>query len=76
MGAGNYRFRVKGSNNDGVWDEKGTSIALIISPPFWKTWWAYTVYGVVLLTLLYSFRRYEMNRQQLKYGYELKKIES
>ena len=36
---GKYVFRVKGSNNDGVWNEAGTSIAVIISPPWWGTWW-------------------------------------
>lgn len=36
---GEYVFRVKGSNNDGVWNEKGTSVKIIITPPFWKTWW-------------------------------------
>jgi signal transduction histidine kinase/ligand-binding sensor domain-containing protein len=39
LDGGKYVFRVKGSNNDGVWDEKGTSIAIIITPPFWSTWW-------------------------------------
>ena len=76
VGPGRYTFRVKGSNNDGVWNEAGTSVALIIAPPFWRTWWAYALYGISLVTMLYAFRRYEMNRQQLKYGYELKKIES
>ncbi len=41
MEPGKYIFRVKGSNNDGVWNEEGTSISIIISPPLWKTWWAY-----------------------------------
>lgn len=36
---GEYVFRVKGSNNDGIWNEEGTSIKIIITPPFWKTWW-------------------------------------
>jgi ligand-binding sensor domain-containing protein/signal transduction histidine kinase len=36
---GSYVFRVKGSNNDGVWNEEGASIAVIITPPFWDTWW-------------------------------------
>jgi len=36
---GEYVFRVKGSNNDGVWNEEGTSIKITISPPYWKTWW-------------------------------------
>jgi signal transduction histidine kinase/ligand-binding sensor domain-containing protein/DNA-binding response OmpR family regulator len=63
---GEYIFRVKGSNNDGVWNEEGTSIAIIISPPFWKTWWAYTAYASVLILALYGIRRYEMNRLSLK----------
>ena len=38
---GEYVFRVKGSNNDGVWNEKGISLKLIITPPWWSRWWAY-----------------------------------
>ncbi|HMS64690.1 MAG TPA: two-component regulator propeller domain-containing protein [Ignavibacteria bacterium] len=36
---GEYTFRVKSSNNDGIWNEEGTSIKIHITPPFWKTWW-------------------------------------
>lgn len=36
---GKYTFYIKASNNDGVWNEKGTSIIIIIKPPFWLTWW-------------------------------------
>jgi signal transduction histidine kinase/ligand-binding sensor domain-containing protein/CheY-like chemotaxis protein len=37
--AGNYVFRAKGTNSDGVWNEAGTSLAVSITPPFWQTWW-------------------------------------
>ncbi len=40
---GKYLFMVMGSNNDGVWNTQGTSIEIIIAPPFWKTWWFITV---------------------------------
>ena len=63
---GEYIFRVKGSNNDGVWNEAGTSITIIISPPFWKTWWAYLTYGVLFIFALYGLRRYELNRLSFK----------
>ncbi len=63
---GEYIFRVKGSNNDGVWNEEGTSIAIIISPPFWKTWWAYLLYAGFFIFALYGLRRYEMNRISYK----------
>jgi len=36
---GDYIFRVKASNSDGVWNEQGISIPIIITPPFWQTWW-------------------------------------
>ena len=36
---GDYVFRVKGSNNDDVWNEQGTEIHIAITPPFWATWW-------------------------------------
>ncbi|MCX6170039.1 MAG: SpoIIE family protein phosphatase [Ignavibacteriales bacterium] len=39
LSPGKYVFHVKGSNNDGIWNETGTSINIIILPPFWKTWW-------------------------------------
>ena len=36
---GDYIFRVKASNNDGIWNSTGTSIHIHITPPFWQTWW-------------------------------------
>lgn len=51
LSPGEYTFRVKGSNNDGVWNETGASIKVIITPPWWKTTWAYILYGLALLLL-------------------------
>ncbi|HYD52429.1 MAG TPA: two-component regulator propeller domain-containing protein, partial [Gemmatimonadaceae bacterium] len=36
---GEYLFRVKGSNNDGVWNDVDTALRITITPPFWATWW-------------------------------------
>jgi PAS domain S-box-containing protein len=36
---GKYTFRVKGSNNDGVWNKEGASLSITITPPFWQAWW-------------------------------------
>ncbi len=36
---GRYIFRVQASNNDGIWNKTGTSLSIMIRPPFWKTWW-------------------------------------
>jgi ligand-binding sensor domain-containing protein len=50
---GKYVFRVKASNNDGVWNEEGIAIAITITPPFWKTWWFMGLIGIGLLSLGY-----------------------
>lgn len=50
--AGEYVFKVKASNNDGVWNEDGASVELIILPPFWQTWW---FVGLITLLVLSSF---------------------
>ena len=63
--AGNYTFKVKGSNNDGIWNEKGASINVKVYPPPWQTWWAYLIYIVSILGLGYSYSKYR-ERSQLK----------
>jgi len=73
---GNYVFKVKGANSDGIWNETGTSISIIIDPPFWRTWWAYVIYIVLIIGGFLSIRRYELNRIGLKNQLKLKELES
>jgi methyl-accepting chemotaxis protein/ligand-binding sensor domain-containing protein len=51
--AGTYTFRVKGTNNDGVWNEQGASLEIKVVPPFWASWWFRTI---VLLAAAYALR--------------------
>ena len=60
---GTYTFKVKGTNNDGVWNEKGTSISIIINPPWWRTWWAYSIYGLLLAAAIFAI--YRMQKQRI-----------
>lgn len=53
LSPGEYTFKVKASNNDGVWNEKGTSLKLIITPPFWNTWWFKSLSALVVLALVF-----------------------
>jgi signal transduction histidine kinase/DNA-binding response OmpR family regulator len=73
---GNYVFRVKGSNNDGYWNETGTSLAITILPPPWRTWWAYFLYGIAILGLITAWRSYDLNRQRLKHQLALEHLEA
>lgn len=56
---GRYVFRVRASNNDGLWNEEGTSLIIHILPPWWKTWWARTLLLLgagALATLIFVLR--------------------
>jgi len=46
---GAYTLRIKGSNNDGVWNETGVSVTITVARPFWGTWW---FRGIILLVLV------------------------
>jgi len=66
LDAGEYVFRVRGSNNDGVWNNEGTSLNLTVTPPWWKTRWAYFGYVLLVASVLYGARRAEINRREQK----------
>jgi len=51
--AGKYTFRVKGTNNDGVWNEAGASLEIRVVPPFWASWW---FRAIVLLAAAWGIR--------------------
>jgi two-component system sensor histidine kinase ChiS len=48
-----YIFRVQGANEDGVWNEEGTSIKITITPPWWETWWFRGSVIAALLSLVF-----------------------
>ena len=55
---GNYIFEVKGSNNDGVWNEKGARLLITITPPFWaRTWFRVLAAFFALFAMLAVYKR-------------------
>lgn len=60
---GDYKFMVKGSNGDGIWNEEAKIINIHISPPWYNNWIAYTVYAFLFAGLLFSVRRVELSRR-------------
>ena len=55
--SGDYTFRVRAANNDGVWSEQDASLDIRIAPAPWATWWAYLVYATVLaVVVIAAFR--------------------
>src|SRR5690606_1526373 len=64
--AGTYYFRLKGANNDGLWNDKEKVVKIRVLPPCWKTWWAYLIYFIVVATVLYLFYYYSLKTAKLK----------
>jgi signal transduction histidine kinase/ligand-binding sensor domain-containing protein/DNA-binding response OmpR family regulator len=72
---GDYTFKVKASNNDGIWDSTPSEIHLTVTPPFWRTGLAYFFYGALVLGLLWLFWRYTFIRTTEKHQLELEHLE-
>jgi len=64
---GEYIFRVKAANNDGVWSKEETSLRIIVTPPFWKTWWFKLLFIVIITGITFvviELRLYTMKKQK------------
>jgi len=62
---GNYRFRVTACNSDGVWNETGASLAMVVRPYFWETKWFLTLIGLIsLAVVVFIVRHSERRRMQ------------
>ena len=60
---GKYSFKVKGITSNGVQTNE-VKYSFVITPPFWKTWWAYSFYIFSFFGLLYIIRKAELKRQR------------
>ncbi len=62
LSPGEYVYRIKACNNDGVWNEKGAAIKIFITPPWWRTWWAYGFYALLLAAGVFAADRIQRRR--------------
>jgi signal transduction histidine kinase/AraC-like DNA-binding protein len=72
---GKYIFKVKSSNSSGLWLGKEQSLGIIILPPWYRTFWAYSVYFILLLLGILLFRRSVVARTTLQHKLALKETE-
>jgi two-component system, sensor histidine kinase ChiS len=71
---GEYIFRVRGANSLGAWNMEGISLRITILPPWWRTWWAYSLYALAIIGLLFWFRTMEVKKQKQKLLFEREKL--
>ena len=72
---GLYTFMVKAMNNDGIISPEPTTIEIRILPPWWKSWWAYTFYLLVIIGSLILFIRINTSWVKVNQQLELERIE-
>jgi len=54
---GEYTFRIRACNSDGVWDMEGVALSIVITPPFWKTWWFRLIVLASVLTSAWALHK-------------------
>lgn len=64
---GSYTFNVKASNTDGVWSDHIQTLKITILPPWYRTWWAYSVYLLALSFAIFAYIRYREQKSKLIY---------
>lgn len=72
---GDYVFRVKASNNDGLWNEAGASMKITITPPFWRTWWAYLLEALVVIAVVSFVLNHFIGRQRLRSALKIEHLQ-
>jgi hypothetical protein len=71
---GSYRFVVTGSNNDGVWNEDGISLTIIIRPPWWQSWIFRLAFALVFISTLWSIILFRIRTIRRKHDIEKKML--
>ncbi|TNE63916.1 MAG: hypothetical protein EP344_04060 [Bacteroidetes bacterium] len=75
LDAGDYVFRVKASNNNGVWSGRPAELFILISPPFWETWWFRLLLALLIIGLIAMYIIYRDNKRREEHQKELLKAE-
>lgn len=74
--SGTYVFEVKGANNDGIWNTLPTTLEISVKPAPWKSWWAFSIYAILILISLYWMMRIIKSNEKLRQKLILEHSES
>lgn len=75
--AGDYTFKVKAANADGLWSDEKTALRIRVMPPPWKTWWAYTLYLLSFVLALWGYAQWHRRRlaREQKINHQLRQVD-
>ena len=71
---GTYTFRVRSTDSDGAWSRNETSIKIIILAPWYRTWWAYLLYAIIIASAGYFFMMFKVRQARLLYKVKLARL--
>ncbi len=69
--AGKYIFRVKATNNDGIWSEHEATLLIMIHPPLWWSWWAKLLYLLLLVGIIWYYVHLRLQREKRRHQLEM-----
>lgn len=72
---GTYMFRMKASNNDGVWGAETQLLTIVVLPPWWRTWWAYIIYTAVFAGFVVLLRAVVLYSEKYKNQLAIERLE-
>ena len=72
---GRYLFTVRGCNSDGIWSDRTARIEVRILPPWWLSWWAYLIYGVLVAVVIVVAYNRTLTKMKLLAELRLEKLE-
>ena len=70
--AGTYTFRVKATNNDGIWSDNEAELKIIVHPPFWWSWYAKIVYLLLIVATMWLYVRYRVSLVENRHQREMR----
>ncbi len=74
--SGKYIFKVQGSNSQGIWSDKIAQLAINVLPPWWRTWWAWLCYALMLGLCVWIYFKFTLNRTKLKAQLDFEQLEA
>ncbi|QLC64790.1 response regulator [Flavobacterium sp. LPB0248] len=72
---GKYTFKVKTTNFKGGWNAAKSLVAIVVSPPWYRTWWAYVLYLTAIAAIVFAYIKYNKNKEALKYKVKIAELE-
>ncbi|MCB9266803.1 MAG: hypothetical protein H6558_17385 [Lewinellaceae bacterium] len=75
LDAGDYTFRLKAANNSGLWNPEERALHIIVTPPFWKTWWFRLLLALLIIALFAFYIRYKDEKRKREHQKQLMQAE-